>query len=206
MNADLEMQEIMRGAAGKTLLLHSCCAPCSSACLERLAPVFSVTVFFYNPNMDTAEEYLRRKEEEIRFLNETGLAAFLDCDYSPEDYRAATSGLEGEPEGGARCRECFRLRLTKTAERAKADGFDYFATTLTLSPLKNAALINALGEEIGREHGVFYLPSDFKKRNGYLRSVELSKEHSLYRQNYCGCVYSKRTAAAGAVSQPPAEE
>ncbi len=187
---DRVMQEILRCSEGKRLLLHSCCAPCSSYCLEAVAPL-RTTVLYYNPNLDSEEEYLRRKSEQIRLLRETGLADFLDCDYAPGEFLAAVKGLEGEKEGGARCTVCFALRLKRTAEEAKARGYDFFATTLTLSPLKDAARINAIGLALGEELGVRYLPSDFKKRNGYLRSLELSKEHGLYRQNYCGCVFSK---------------
>ena len=190
-NYDKRMQEIMQEAAGKRLLLHSCCAPCSSYCLTQVAPVFQTTVFYYNPNLDSAEEYEKRKREQIRFLSETGQAGFLDCDYSHGDFEEIARGFESEKEGGARCARCFRLRLLRTAREAKARGYDFFGTTLTVSPLKNAALINAIGFEAARECGVEYLPSDFKKRGGYLKSVELSKEHGLYRQNYCGCIFSK---------------
>ena len=190
---DLFLVEKARGN-GKRLLLHSCCAPCSSYCLSEVAPAFQTTVFYYNPNLDSREEYEKRKAEQIRFLCETGLAAFLDCDYSPEDFMKAASGYEGEAEGGARCEKCFTLRLSRTAQEAKRGGYDYFGTTLTVSPLKNAALINVIGFALGKEYGVCYLPSDFKKRGGYLKSIELSKVHSLYRQNYCGCIYSKNSA------------
>ena len=168
--------------------MHCCCAPCSSACLERLKDDFKITVFFYNPNIG-GEEYARRKAELIRFIQTTGWADFLDCDHDENEFYSAVKGLENEKEGGARCEKCFRLRLEKTKEVADAEGYDYFATTLTVSPLKNAALINALGEEIGGEK---WLYSDFKKKNGYLRSTQLSKDYSLYRQNYCGCIFSKR--------------
>ncbi|MDE7296382.1 MAG: epoxyqueuosine reductase QueH [Clostridia bacterium] len=191
-NYDGKMTEILEQAAGKRLLLHSCCAPCSSYCLKELFGKIQVTVLYYNPNLDTEEEYEKRKAEQIRFLRETGYADFLDCDYSPSDYAAVASGYEQEKEGGARCERCFRLRLSRTAEEAKKGGYDYFATTLTLSPLKNAQLINEIGLQLQEQYGVRYLPSDFKKRGGYLQSIELSKEHNLYRQNYCGCVYSKR--------------
>lgn len=191
-NYDKMMLEACKAGGGKKLLLHSCCAPCSSYCLEQVAPVFQTTVLYYNPNLDSEEEYLKRKGEQIRFLQETGYADLLDCDYSPQDFVEIARGLEGEKEGGARCAKCFRLRLERTALEAKARGYDYFATTLTLSPLKNAALINQIGFALQEETGVSYLPTDFKKRGGYLRSVELSKEYDLYRQNYCGCIYSKR--------------
>ena len=176
----------------ETLLLHSCCAPCSSYCLKETAKAFRVTVFYYNPNLDCEAEYVKRKSEQLRFLRETGYADFLDCDYSPEEFAEAVEGYEQEPEGGARCSRCFRLRLEKTARAAKAGGFDYFGTTLTVSPLKNAALINEIGYELQDLYGVKYLPSDFKKRGGYYESVALSKQYGLYRQNYCGCVYSQR--------------
>ena len=190
-NYDKLMQEELRGARDKRLLLHSCCAPCSSHCLSELSPQIGVTVLYYNPNLDCAEEYEKRKREQLRFLRETGLADFLDCDYAPEDYLAAVRGLEEEKEGGARCAVCFRLRLERTAREAKARGFDYFATTLTVSPLKNAKLINTIGFAVAEEVGVQYLPSDFKKRGGYLHSVKLSEEYGLYRQDYCGCAFSK---------------
>ena len=190
-NYDKLMQEELRGARDKRLLLHSCCAPCSSHCLSELSPQIGVTVLYYNPNLDCAEEYEKRKREQIRFLRETGLADFLDCDYAPEEYLAAVRGLEEEKEGGARCAVCFRLRLERTAREAKARGFDYFATTLTVSPLKNAKLINTIGFAVAEEVGVKYLPSDFKKRGGYLHSVRLSEEYGLYRQDYCGCAFSK---------------
>lgn len=191
-NFDAMMQDLLDRDARKRLLLHSCCAPCSSYCLEQVAPHMRTTVFYYNPNLDSREEYEKRKGEQIRLLSETGLADFLDCDYDPEDFARVAAGLEDAEEGGARCVKCFELRLQKTAEAAKAGGFDYFGTTLTVSPLKNAEMINRIGFALAERLGVNFLPSDFKKRGGYLRSVELSREHGLYRQNYCGCVYSKR--------------
>ena len=190
-NYDKLMQDAMREEAGKKLLLHSCCAPCASYCLTELHEAFRVTVFYYNPNLDSAEEYARRKREQIRFLQETGYADFLDCDYSPEMFAKIAQGLEGEREGGARCKKCFELRLRRTAEEAKARGYDLFGTTLTVSPLKNSKALNEIGFALEKELGVKYLPSDFKKRGGYLKSVELSKKHNLYRQDYCGCEYSK---------------
>ena len=190
-NYDKLMQEELKGAWDKRLLLHSCCAPCSSHCLSELSPQIGVTVLYYNPNLDCAEEYEKRKREQLRFLRETGLADFLDCDYAPEDYLFSVRGLEKEKEGGARCAVCFRLRLERTAREAKARGFDYFATTLTVSPLKNAKLINTIGFAVAEEVGVKYLHSDFKKRGGYLHSVRLSEEYGLYRQDYCGCAFSK---------------
>lgn len=191
-NYDNKMQQELQEGAGKTLLLHSCCAPCSSYCLSEVASRLKTTVFYYNPNLDTAEEYARRKAEQIRFLEETHLADFLDCDYSPEDFERIATGYETEREGGARCERCFYLRLKRCAQEAKKRGFDYFGTTLTVSPLKNAKLLNRIGYELEQELGIKYLPSDFKKRGGYLKSVQLSKEYGLYRQDYCGCKYSKR--------------
>lgn len=191
-NFDKLMTETLAGCEGKKLLLHSCCAPCSSHCLTELYAKIRTTVFYYNPNLDCEEEYEKRKAEQIRFLRETGLADFLDCDYAPDDFARIATGLESEKEGGARCGRCFELRLSRTAEEAKRSGFDYFATTLTVSPLKNAQMINRIGFALAEECGVSYLPTDFKKRGGYLNSIRLSKEHGLYRQNYCGCQYSKR--------------
>lgn len=192
-NYDKLMQDEMKQAGkGKKLLLHSCCAPCSSYCLQTVHEHFETTVFYYNPNLDSEEEYRRRKLEQVRFLHETGWAELLDSDYEPEAFEAIAKGRERLKEGGERCKMCFRLRLEKTVQMAKEHGFDYFATTLTVSPLKNAELINQIGFELQEEYGVRYLPTDFKKRNGYMQSVSLSKEYSLYRQNYCGCRFSKR--------------
>ncbi len=191
-NYDRLMLNALGAFAGKRLLLHSCCAPCSSYCLTEVAPHLRTTVLYYNPNLDCAEEYEKRKNEEIRFLKETGLADLLDCDYCPEDFEKVIVGYENEREGGARCTRCFRLRLEKCAFEAKKGGFDLFGTTLTVSPLKDAERINEIGFALEREYGVSYLPSDFKKRGGYQRSIELSKKYGLYRQNYCGCRFSKR--------------
>lgn len=192
-NYDLAMQEQMKNVErGTPLLLHSCCAPCSSACLERLKDVFKVTVLYYNPNIDEDAEYEKRKAEQIRFLQETGWAEFLDCDHDKEAFQTMAKGLENEPERGARCYQCYRLRLDKTAQVAKQTGFSWFGTTLTLSPHKNAEWLNELGERAGEEYGLQYLYSDFKKQGGYYRSIDISKEYGLYRQDFCGCVYSKR--------------
>lgn len=177
--------------ARKKLLLHACCAPCSTACLERIKDYFDVTVLFYNPNIET-DEYIKRKTELIRFLDETGWADFLDCDHEKDAYYAAVKGLEREKEGGARCEVCFRLRLERTAQIAEQRGCDYFTTTLTVSPLKNAAAINAIGEQCADKGKATWLHCDFKKQGGYLRSTELSAQYCLYRQNYCGCVYSRK--------------
>lgn len=185
---DKLMQEQAEKNAGKRLLLHCCCAPCSSACLERLKDYFKITVLFYNPNIEDGE-YERRKEELLRLISTTGWADFIDCDHDESEFYSAVKGLEDAGEGSSRCLKCFELRLAKTKEIADKNGYDFFTTTLTVSPLKNAQAINAIGARLGGEK---WLYSDFKKRNGYLRSTELSKEYGLYRQNYCGCKFSKR--------------
>ncbi len=189
-NYDKLFCEEIQKYKGSKLLLHCCCAPCSSACLERLKDYFKLTVLFYNPNIESGE-YERRKQELIRFIGETGWADFLDCDHESEKFYAAVKGLEKEKEGGRRCAECFKLRLEKTAEIAKRGGFDLFTTTLTISPLKDAELINKIGESL-QGGNCLWLHSDFKKKNGYLRSCELSRQYNLYRQNYCGCAFSER--------------
>ncbi len=195
MNFDKEMYNIINNLDGTPrLLLHSCCAPCSSICLSILSNYFHVTVFYYNPNMDTKEEYEKRKSEQKRFINEYPAKYkidFLDCDYDNDTFLNRVKGLESEPERGARCPVCFRLRLEKTAIKAKELNYDYFATTLTLSPLKNTKQINEIGLVVGKEIGIPYLVSDFKKNDGYKKSIEFSKEYNLYRQNYCGCKFSK---------------
>lgn len=189
-----KMLEIMdKVPAGTRLLLHSCCGPCSSRCLETLKEKFAVTVLYYNPNITDRSEYEKRKGDQIRLLRETGWAEFLDCDYDPAEFFAAAKGLEGEKEGGARCYRCYELRLAETARIAAEKGFAFFCTTLSVSPHKNAQWINEIGERFEKEYGVQWLYSDFKKQNGYLRSVELAKEYHLYRQNYCGCVFSDWT-------------
>ncbi len=178
-----------------TLLLHSCCAPCSSYVLEYLSRHFFITVLYYNPNIEPFEEYSLRKKEQIRLITEGNWinpVKFLDCDWEPEKFHAMATGLEDLPEGGIRCHGCFTLRLRKTAELAKEGRFDYFATTLSISPLKNAETLNEIGESLAEELGISHLPADFKKKEGYKRSIELSREYDLYRQNYCGCVFSKR--------------
>ncbi len=182
---------------GKRLLLHSCCAPCSSYVLEYLRAFFRITVFYYNPNISFEEEYKKRVSEQKRLIaaynkQETAFPIeVVEGDYEPELFFDMAKGLEDCPEGGERCFGCFELRLGKTAQLAKQRGFDYFATTLTISPLKNAKKLNEIGERLSAEYGVAWLPSDFKKRNGYKRSIELSREYDLYRQDYCGCIYSK---------------
>ena len=193
-NYDLELEKIIKENEGKRpkVLLHSCCGPCSSACIERLKPYFDITIFYYNPNIEPEEEYIKRKEEQKRLLTELGGVDFLDCDWENEAFHEIALGLEDIPEGGFRCHKCYDQRMKKAALMAKEKGFDYFGTTLTVSPYKNSQVINAIGKEISEEVGVKYLFSDFKKREGYKRSIELSKEYNLYRQDYCGCIYSKR--------------
>ena len=180
-----------------SLLLHSCCAPCSSYVLEYLAPYFNICDFYYNPNISPKKEYEDRKEELVRLISEMELStqvSFLEGTYRPEDFFAMAKGLEDLPEGGERCFKCYEMRLRESAKIAKEQGAEYFATTLTISPLKNAQKLNEIGEQLAEEYGVKYLPSDFKKKNGYKRSVELSAQYELYRQNYCGCVFSKLQA------------
>jgi epoxyqueuosine reductase len=198
-NYQRELEQIIKNneASGKVpkLLLHACCAPCSSYCLEYLAPYFDITVFYYNPNIDNREEYEKRVSEEQRLIQEMPLLRpvhFLEGEYEPEAYHEKVKGHETDPEGGDRCSICFAMRLRKTAETARLKGFDCFTTTLTISPLKDADRLNEIGEKAASEYGVFFLPSDFKKRDGYRRSVHLSEEYHLYRQNYCGCSFSVR--------------
>ena len=181
------------------LLLHSCCGPCSSACLERLTPYFDTTVFFYNPNILPAEEFERRLYWQKYLLERAPFASGVALIVPERDEAAflrAAAGLEREKEGGARCTECFRLRLSRTAEEAKRGGYDFFATTLTVSPHKNAPLINEIGEALGTQIGVRWLPTDFKKREGFKRSTELAREYGLYRQDWCGCGWPKEDADA----------
>ena len=177
-----------------SLLLHVCCAPCSSYCLEYLSRYFDITVYYYNPNISIKEEYEYRLSEEIRYISEKEFlrpVSITESVYDPQEFFTAVKGLESEPEGGLRCRECFKLRLGTSAKKARELGFDYFTTTLTISPLKNASLLNEIGAQMGQKYGVNWLPSDFKKKEGYKRSIELSREYDLYRQNYCGCIFSK---------------
>lgn len=174
----------------KKLLLHSCCAPCSTACIERLKDYFALTIFYYNPNLDTLDEFNLRAREQRKYCEKLDIPCIIE-EYNQQEFLDLVSGFEGEKEGGKRCERCFLLRLEKTAKKCKELGFDYFATTLTVSPLKNASLINQIGMELQEIEGVKYLPTDFKKDNGYLRSIELSNQNGLYRQNYCGCSFSK---------------
>lgn len=180
------------------ILLHSCCAPCSTAVIERLKDNYEIVILYYNPNIYPEEEYLKRKNEEIKYinhLNETDKdikISMLDADYESEKFYEVTKGYENEREGGARCAICFKLRLEKTAKLAKENGFDLFGTTLTVSPHKNAELINSIGLAIEKETGVKFLVSNFKKQDGYKLSIELSKQNNIYRQNYCGCEFALR--------------
>lgn len=183
-----------------SLLLHACCAPCSSYCIDYLNEHFEITLFFYNPNIFPAEEYTHRVNELRRLVREMGLSIpVLEAENDTESFYALAKGRENIREGGARCFDCYRLRLEKTARLAKEKGFDYFTTTLSISPLKNAAKLREIGLELEGEYGVKNLPSDFKKKEGYKRSIELSKKYNLYRQNYCGCEYSVRAKGRLAV-------
>ena len=177
---------LLQNAKDKKILLHSCCAPCSTSVLEFLMPKIGVTVFYYNPCIMPRDEYEHRLSEQARLCQLLGVE-LISGKYDTDAYLALASGLEGVPEGGDRCIRCFSLRLKETAIMAKEGGYDYFCTTLTVSPHKNAVLINEIGQQSACEVGVPFLPSDFKKQNGYLRSIQLSKQYDLYRQGYCGC-------------------
>ena len=192
-NYNDKMEEIINGIKGdrkKKLLLHSCCAPCSSSVIERLKEIFDITVYYYNPNIDTSEEYEHRQEEQKR-LCEYFNVQFIKTSYDKQAFLQAVKGHENAKEGGSRCELCFRLRLLETAKFCKENSYDYFATTLTVSPLKNSTLINQIGLDIASMLQVSYLPSDFKKKGGYQRGIVLSNQLGLYRQNYCGCEFSK---------------
>ena len=189
------IEENKKNGVVPSLLLHSCCAPCSSYCLEYLSQYFKITVLYYNPNLFPAGEYERRVFEQKKLviaLPTKYPVTLVEMKGEPEEFYSAVKGLEHIREGGERCFACFRLRLERAARYAKENGFDFFTTTLTISPLKNAQKLNEIGEAVGEKFGVRHLPSDFKKKNGYKRSVELSKVYGLYRQDYCGCVFSKR--------------
>lgn len=200
-NFQLELEKLLKSIETcekvPTLLLHSCCAPCSSYVLEYLAAFFDITVLYYNPNISSSEEYLKRMEEEKRLIGiyneeKKGHAIkMMDVDHEPSVFYETVKGLEQCKEGGERCFACYELRLQKTVELAKKNGFDYFGTTLTISPLKNAQKLNEIGERLGKLHQVKWLYSDFKKKGGYLRSIELSEKYGLYRQDFCGCSFSK---------------
>lgn len=184
------VNENIKNGVKPKLLLHACCAPCSTTCIERLKDGFDITVFYFNPNIDDKEEYLLRIKEQKAYCEKVNVG-FIEGEYDTEVFYNAVRGKEKLKEGGARCFICYELRLMETAKKAKELGFEYFATTLTVSPIKNATVLNETGFNIEKLQGVKYLASDFKKENGYLRSVELSKENNLYRQNYCGCSFSK---------------
>ena len=181
-----------------SLFLHSCCAPCSSYVLEYLSKYFDITVFYYNPNIYPEEEYRKRVQEITRLVNSMEFehpVKLIEGRYDPQEFFKMAKELEDIPEGGERCFRCYRQRMEEAAKLAKEGGYDYFTTTLSISPLKNAARINEIGEELAEIYHVTHLPSDFKKKNGYKRSIELSHEYDLYRQNYCGCIYSRREAS-----------
>lgn len=195
-NYRIEQEKIIKAFEGTPprLLLHSCCAPCSSAVLEYLSEHMAITVFYFNPNIFPEEEFLHRIAEQKRLISELPCknpVEFIEHGWQEERFYAAVKGLENIPEGGERCFACYRLRLEETARLAAEKGFDYFTTTLSISPYKNADKLNEIGEELAAKYGVKHLPSDFKKRDGYKRSIELSAKYGLYRQDYCGCVFSK---------------
>lgn len=196
-NENLEMEKIIdklvKEGKTPTLLLHSCCGPCSSCVIERLADYFKITVYYYNPNIYPEEEYLKRKQVQLELISKLptkNKVEFLDCDYIPDEYNEAVVGYESCREGEERCYKCYELRIKKTGEVAKEKGFNFFTTTLSVSPHKNSKWINEIGRNVEKELNMKYLPADFKKKDGYKRSIELCKKYCLYRQNYCGCVYS----------------
>ncbi len=203
-NYQTELDGIIQGlAAPPTLLLHGCCAPCSSYVLEYLSQHFLITLYFYNPNITLQEEYTRRLEEVRRLVSVLPVkhpVTLLEGEYDPALFAALAQGKESEREGGTRCADCYDLRLAQTARLAAQGGFDYFTTTLSISPYKNAHKLNEIGERLAGTYGVRHLPCDFKKRGGYKRSVELSTQYGLYRQSYCGCVYSKDAAGRASPS------
>ncbi len=203
-----ELARISESGRLPRLFLHSCCAPCSSYVLELLSRYFQITLYYYNPNISPKEEFQKRTEELARLLREMPLshpAELLVGDYCPEAFYEAVRGLEQEPEGGARCEVCYRLRLEQAVRMAKERGYDYVTTTLSISPLKNAEKLNAIGKELSEQYGIPYLYSDFKKKGGYQRSIELSHEYELYRQNFCGCVFSREEAAQREARRAAAE-
>lgn len=199
-NYQLEMEKVLASlptGAKPRLLLHACCAPCSSAVLERLREHFSITILYYNPNIYPPQEYHRREQELERFLQDAGMSgiSLIELPYDPQEFYTAVKGLEAEPERGERCTVCYRLRMEQAARYAAAHGFDWFTTTLSISPVKDPVRINQIGQELAQKYGVAHLPSEFRKKNGYKRSLELSAEYGLYRQDYCGCVFSVRKPA-----------
>lgn len=192
-NYDLIMQNTIKNFNGKkpSLLLHSCCAPCSSSVIERIKDFFSITVFYYNPNIFPEQEYIIRKEEQIKYLKSIGIP-YIEGDYDKNSFYNAIEGLECEKEGGKRCYACYNFRMEKTAIKGKELNFDYFCTTLSVSPHKNSQYVNDIGSMLQEKYNIKFLHSDFKKRQGFLRSTQLSKENNFYRQNYCGCEYGIR--------------
>jgi len=188
-----ELARLHKAGERPLLALHSCCAPCSSAVLERLNEAFRIVVYYYNPNISPEAEFSHRAEEQMRLATEMPLrdVSVVQGEYDPNTFFERVRGHEGDPEGGERCGICFEMRLRQTAEFARQIGADYFTTTLSISPLKNAKRLNAIGEALAEEYGIKYLVSDFKKKDGYRRSVALSEEYGLYRQDFCGCVFSK---------------
>ena len=195
MNYDLEMEkQINHLNDKKTLLLHACCAPCSSAVLERIAEYFDITILYYNPNITEKEEYEKRLQELEKFVNEINLdnIKVMPGRYQPEEFFEMSKGLEQEKERGKRCYQCYKLRLEETAKIAEQQNFDFFTTTLSISPYKNSKWLNEIGADLDKKYQSTYLYADFKKKNGYKRSIELSKQYNLYRQDYCGCIYSKK--------------
>ena len=192
---DAVIEKIREDSRKPSLLLHACCAPCSSYVLEYLSPYFDITILYYNPNISRKEEFIKRYDELARLIREMGLedeVTMLEAEHDPSEFFSRVKGYEECPEGRERCTLCYAMRLESAAEKATELGTDYFCTTLSISPLKDAVRLNAIGERLQEQYGTRWLPSDFKKRGGYQRSIELSKQYSLYRQDYCGCVYSER--------------
>ena len=198
-NYQLEMQktiqELQKQNHTPSLLLHCCCAPCATHCLNTLSPYFKLTTYFFNPNIFPTTEYEQRQKELerlVKSITSVNKISQLTAEYNPQEFFELAKGVENAPEGGERCVKCFYMRLKSTAQKAREGDFEYFTTTLTISPLKNAQLINEIGEQVAKEEGVKWLPTDFKKQNGYLNSIKLSEQYGLYRQNYCGCVFSQQ--------------
>lgn len=192
---DSIIDDIIKNNLCPSLLMHSCCAPCSSYCLSYLAEYFSITVLYYNPNISPEEEYSKRVHEQIRLIKELpakNKISFVEGKYEPLKFFKMAEGMENMPEGGERCFKCYEMRQREAATYASLNNFDYFTTTLSVSPHKNAQMLNEIGLKLQQEYGVKYLVSDFKKRGGYQKSIQYSKEYCLYRQNYCGCIFSKR--------------
>ena len=197
---DKTLNDITLSGMRPKLLLHSCCAPCSSYVLEYLTKYFDITVYYYNPNISPEKEYIHRVEEIKRLISEMcPQVDFIEGKYEPERFYEMAKGLENEPERGARCHKCYRMRMEESAKAAKKYGCDYFTTTLSISPQKDSAVLNEIGKSISEEYGIPYLYSDFKKRGGYKRSIELSAQFNLYRQNFCGCVFSKKSGCRTSV-------